>query len=440
MFSQLSGWMQYLYVILFMMICGYGVPYLGGFNIFVFSLAAGSGALVLTKNTWLDAMLAHHQTVSFFVPLILLTALAVLFVGFYIMGFALGMATVPDRAAEKTLAVLFGCAALLLALMPAYVPFHVIGVKGWLFAAGAAAFVIGAAIGLASLSLTGGHFFKQYFLQLLSYMVLSAGLYFMITKPAPFGLIWLGGFIIIAWMAIIFGFRNDIIALYQERKIVNELIKTKQPVDEKTAQFLNSKLCGALHCGSMEKVNKLIEAGADVNGIASGSSPLSCALEWGGFNSEWSEKTRNKVYAERIKRAAFLLAKGANVNTPDVPLVTAMDTPGAFNLLLEAGADVNAVNGWGKSALHAAAERDNAEYIKILLERGADINIQNREGYTPLMKAIYRENLETVKLLLDNGADVNIKNNDGETVFDMYPTPEVEAVLEAYKKQKFFGK
>lgn len=32
MFSQLSGWMQYLYVILFMMICGYGVPYLGGFN------------------------------------------------------------------------------------------------------------------------------------------------------------------------------------------------------------------------------------------------------------------------------------------------------------------------------------------------------------------------------------------------------------------------
>lgn len=41
-------------------------------------------------------MLAHHQTVSFFVPLILLTALAVLFVGFYIMGFALGMATVPE--------------------------------------------------------------------------------------------------------------------------------------------------------------------------------------------------------------------------------------------------------------------------------------------------------------------------------------------------------
>lgn len=98
------------------------------------------------------------------------------------------------------------------------------------------------------------------------------------------------------------------------------------------------------------------------------------------------------------------------------------------------------MNGWGKSALHAAAERGNAEYIKILLERGADINIQNEEGYTPLMKAIYRENPETVKLLLDNGADVNIKTNNGETVFDMYSTPEVEAVLEAYKKQKFFGK
>ncbi len=94
----------------------------------------------------------------------------------------------------------------------------------------------------------------------------------------------------------------------------------------------------------------------------------------GGFNSGWGEKKRNKVYAERIKRAAFLLDKGANVNTPDVPLVKAMDTPGAFNLLL------------------------------------------------------------------DNGADVNIKTNNGETVFDMYSTPEVEAVLEAYKKQKFFGK
>ena len=93
-----------------------------------------------------------------------------------------------------------------------------------------------------------------------------------------------------------FGFRNDIIALYQERKIVNELIKTKQPVDEKTAQFLNSKLCRALRCGSMEKVNKLIRAGADINGICLKRSPLACALEWGGFNSGWGEKKRNKVY------------------------------------------------------------------------------------------------------------------------------------------------
>lgn len=209
MFSQLSGWIQYLYVILFMMICGYGVPYFGGLNIFVLSLAAGSGALVLTKNTWLDGMLAHHQTISFFAPLILLIVFAITYQ--FLMSFvheiclAFDISTSPDGFPGKFLTSVSAIVFLVVMLLPAYVPFHVIGVKGWLLFAAAAAFVVGAIISVALLISSGESMPRQYILQWLSCLVLSAGLYFMITKPAPSGLIWLGGSLIIALSMIIYG-------------------------------------------------------------------------------------------------------------------------------------------------------------------------------------------------------------------------------------------
>lgn len=60
----------------------------------------------------------------------------------------------------------------------------------------------------------------------------------------------------------------------------------------------------------------------------------------------------------------------------------------AVALCLELGADVNAVNAAGDSALHGAAWRERADSIvQLLAERGAALDARNHRGWTPLVIA-----------------------------------------------------
>ena len=56
----------------------------------------------------------------------------------------------------------------------------------------------------------------------------------------------------------------------------------------------------------------------------------------------------------------------------------------AVNLCLELGADVNAANSMGLTALLGAANRGSNEIIEILVKRGARLDIRDKEGRTPL--------------------------------------------------------
>jgi uncharacterized protein len=53
-------------------------------------------------------------------------------------------------------------------------------------------------------------------------------------------------------------------------------------------------------------------------------------------------------------------------------------------LLLDAGANINAVNNNGQSSLHAAARMDMKELVRFLGERGANLGIKDRNGSTAL--------------------------------------------------------
>ena len=55
----------------------------------------------------------------------------------------------------------------------------------------------------------------------------------------------------------------------------------------------------------------------------------------------------------------------------------------AVNMLLDAGADINAVNEADFTAIHGAAFRGLNEVIEILVKRGADINARDFRGRTP---------------------------------------------------------
>ena len=57
-----------------------------------------------------------------------------------------------------------------------------------------------------------------------------------------------------------------------------------------------------------------------------------------------------------------------------------------------------------KIALMIAAMEDNLESLRLLLDAGADINAQNAEGATALGFAVYQDRLENLRLLLQAGA------------------------------------
>ena len=101
----------------------------------------------------------------------------------------------------------------------------------------------------------------------------------------------------------------------------------------------------------------------------------------------------------------------------------------AFYALLDRGADVNAKNGVGNTALMNAAYYDRPEFVRVLISGGADINAVNQIGYTALMNAASTGRTEIVGELLIAGADVNVETNDGWTAlrFALNCAPESES-------------
>ncbi len=76
--------------------------------------------------------------------------------------------------------------------------------------------------------------------------------------------------------------------------------------------------------------------------------------------------------------------------------------------LLKQGANVNALDKSGYSALHRASSKDQDKTINLLLASGALINIQNNKDETPLFLAAEAGSFKAVKRLLDKGADPTI--------------------------------
>ena len=84
----------------------------------------------------------------------------------------------------------------------------------------------------------------------------------------------------------------------------------------------------------------------------------------------------------------------------------------AIRALLRDGADVNAAQGDGMTALHWAAQRDDAPLADMLLYAGADIEATTRIGaYTPLHIAVKEGSVAAVEHLLGAGASVEAKSD-----------------------------
>ena len=90
-------------------------------------------------------------------------------------------------------------------------------------------------------------------------------------------------------------------------------------------------------------------------------------------------------------------------------------------LLTGQGAQVNTYsrNGFGVMPLHSAVAGKHLEASRILLEHGANPNAIQSEDFTPLMAAAQNGQVEMVALLLHHGADPSVRTRDGRSPADL---------------------
>ena len=155
---------------------------------------------------------------------------------------------------------------------------------------------------------------------------------------------------------------------------------------------------------SLQLVRKLVEHGADVNAPLrrgrsgrgrlnhTGATPFLLAADTADvpllrllLELDADPTKTNADHCPPLLAAAGIgsLAPGEEAGTQDEALE-------AVRLLLELGADINAVDDNGETAMHGAAYKSLPNMVQFLADRGADIgiwNTKNQYGWTPLQIA-----------------------------------------------------
>ena len=130
------------------------------------------------------------------------------------------------------------------------------------------------------------------------------------------------------------------------------------------------------------------------------------------------EGDAQKVAAMIDGQPALLNSKAGKFQTPPLcACVVAVRKHGegahaVAELLLEAGADADATDFQGDTALHAAAEGGFPRLVNMLIAKGANVNAK---GASPaILRAAGNGNVEIVGMLLDAGADIRTHDDNGD--------------------------
>ena len=136
------------------------------------------------------------------------------------------------------------------------------------------------------------------------------------------------------------------------------------------------------------------------------------------------------VFRKDLAKLNEHLDKGANVNQVDgdgrTPLMhaTLAGDAAAIAALIAHSAKLDAQDGMGYTALHFACQDYRVEAASHLVMAGAPIDVQDSFGNTPLWRGVFnsRGRGEIISLLLKRGANANLKNKSGVSPLDLANT------------------
>ncbi len=203
----------------------------------------------------------------------------------------------------------------------------------------------------------------------------------------------------------------------------NLFLGKKDIVNEKNSYGF-TPLDAAAAGGWVDAAKRLLDNGADINGGSASRTPLHLAVDANhaevvelllarGANTKDGVSSPLHIAAEKGYRqiAQMLIKSGANVNAgagsyQGTPLLVACNNGKAalVQFLLDKSADIQAVDGEKRTALHLAAQRGDMETVQLLLQRGASVNTQDKSGHTPLQSAMKYHQAEVAKLFLSGSA------------------------------------
>ncbi|KAM4060463.1 ankyrin repeats (3 copies) domain-containing protein [Hirsutella rhossiliensis] len=230
----------------------------------------------------------------------------------------------------------------------------------------------------------------------------------------------------------------------EKESTVRFLLDTCRADPNATGEEFGNALTAAAFDGTINLVQMLVEAGADVNSPDGWALQVAAAkghydvvemlLEQG---AEVNACTDNPAFlagtalqgaceAAELEIVGVLLDRKADPNLgrgPESPPAVAAALRGAEDILkklVDAKAKVNVFDGDDETTLLIKATAYlQVESLRLLLDAGASVNLADKYGNTPLITAAEIDDEEAVELFLDYGADILHVNDDGKNAMQI---------------------
>jgi ankyrin repeat protein len=107
----------------------------------------------------------------------------------------------------------------------------------------------------------------------------------------------------------------------------------------------------------------------------------------------------------------------------------------AVRRILAEGADPNATDALGRTALHYAARKGYLTIVSALIDDGAILDVKDQEGFVPLHRAVQAGHTDVASILLARGADPSIRTAQGDLPLDIAVKRGEQAMIDSLKKQ-----